>query len=149
MTIGAIDCGLGGAIAWFNESGMFVKKMPREDMDQKALIDAVFPEGSEVWIETQSMRSGDSVSGKFFNTSKLVVNYKQLLFMLKMQNVKIVEVTAHTWQKKYDLPLDYNDKKKALAKIAQVQFPKMKPTLATCDALLILHHARLMNQYKK
>jgi hypothetical protein len=149
MTLGAIDCGLGGAVAWFNQTGVHVKNMPKDDLELNNLLNQAFKTGDKVYVEYQSMRAGDGKSGKFFNTSKLIVNYKQILMLLRIAGVQTEIITAHEWQKKYDLPLDYADKKKKLVGIAKTLYPALKPSLKTADALLILNHVRLINQYAK
>lgn len=147
--LGAVDCGLGGAIAWYDGVEVRVKNMPKDEMELFDLLEAVFNAESKVYVEYQSMRAGDSKLGKFFNTSKLIVNFKQILMILKRIGIEPVIISAHTWQKKYSLPLEYADKKRELVRLAKLQYARLKPSLKTADALLILHHARLMEVYEK
>lgn len=51
------------------------------------------------------------------------------------------EVTAQVWQAKYNLgKVKGPERKRRLRQLASEQFPDLKPTLKTADAILMLEH---------
>ena len=164
ITVG-IDPGLGGAIAWHD--GIYhVTEMPVNrkivtykgkrkavnEVDETAiynLLNLFKSKGDvECIVEHQQFRNEDLQGGKLFNLQKLVQNYKSILTILKILEIKTDCIRAATWQKKYDLPVDYSLKKRKLVLIAKEKFARLKPTAKTADALLILSHKLILKSYE-
>lgn len=72
-------------------------------------------------------------------------NYGILLGLLTALKLSRVDVLPAKWQSFLKLRvrgLEYRDKKRALRDEAIKRFPKLNPTLETCDALLIAEYGR-------
>lgn len=74
-------------------------------------------------------------------------NYGILLGLLTALKIPRIDVLPAKWQSYLKLRvrgLEYREKKKALRDEAIKLFPKLSPTLETCDALLIAEYGRRM-----
>jgi len=78
-------------------------------------------------------------------------NYGFLIGVLIALGIHMYDVPPQKWQAGLKLRvrgLEYRDKKKALKEIAQKRFPDLKPTLDTCDAMLIAEYGRQVLLYE-
>jgi hypothetical protein len=138
-----IDPGYGGAIAIY-DNGFKVVKMPKQPKEIHELLQNY--EGAWVMIETQQMRTEDTK--RMFSIAKLMKNYNYIVSVCQILKFNVRFIQAREWQKKFNLPKDYNAKKKELNRLAKERYPRLKPTLKTCDAILILEHLRLTTYEK-
>jgi hypothetical protein len=168
----AIDPGVGGGFAWGEFTSMQTMAMPKkvkirdgkiqgtkkgkakkevdEDFVLKFLEDKKekYPD-VKVVIEHQQLRHGDSDGFRQFRMQSLLNNYQIILSFCKALQITVEPIQAVMWQKKHrPLPKDYAEKKKALYAIAKRKYLRLKPTTGTCDAILILEHALIHQQYE-
>lgn len=78
-------------------------------------------------------------------TLKMGETYGKIQGWLEAYDIPFRTVVPRTWQK--NLPQissihEYGAKKRALNLLAKQRFPELKPTLETCDAILIADYAK-------
>lgn len=139
-----IDPGLGGGIAVLGdivEGG--ADALPFKTMaDTGILIDSILAvkKTSEIkaFVEVPPVFF-KGAQGGLASQAKLHRNLGQYEGMLMGLGIPFETVTPQMWQK--GLPglakLTGKDRKRALHNLATQRFPQLKPTLQTCDALLI------------
>lgn len=168
----AIDPGTGGGFAWSDGNSFQTMKMPKKKMirndaimrtkkgnpkyevDEDMILQFLDKKKTlhndlVIVIEHQQLRIGDSEGFKQFRVQALLNNYNTIKSFGKALDIKIETIQARMWQKKFKpLPRDYTKKKAALLKIAKGRYARLKPTAATCDAILILEHALIQKSYE-
>lgn len=145
----AIDPGASGGIAVNLPDGTVeLHKMPDTEGSIKDVLNEIAErvQVDTVWIE----QVGGAVSGKKNSPSSMFTfgrNYGFLLGYCSGVGLRVELVTPQKWQKELSIPARGSAKpeehKRKLKAEAQRRYPRLKITLATCDALLILDWAQL------
>ncbi len=147
-----IDPGLGGAIAWTSD-GKTVGTMNMPD-GRKALFSALenlkllwHNQGISCTVEKLSGGSPGGDAGEFRNSRsvmwKMGMNYGEINMALHALNIRTEWITPQAWQKSFGLIMPAGTKKKkSFHKAAAAElYPGCKPTLKTCDAILLTYFA--------
>lgn len=145
-----IDPGTNGAIAVFSiTKGELIEafKMPETPTDLLHSL-SLYSKNSEVYLEQVGGLPGMGGSA-MFNFGKGYGHLEMALISLKMP---YVTVTPQKWQKFFQLGTKGKSsntewKNKLKAKSQQL-FPKLKITLATADALLIMRYGQYQTKLK-
>lgn len=154
MVIIGIDPGLNGGIAIFGEPLLGQKAIPFKTMAEAEsfILDYVKSEGVfiKAYIE-EPPPYFPGAGGGLASQSKLYRNFGQYEGLLMGIGIPFETATPQKWQK--GLPglakLKGPDRKKALHNLAAQRYPHLKPTLKTCDAILIAEYGqRLANVYR-
>lgn len=131
--IAAFDPGANGGFA-YQKNGISAQKLPKNGKQWAELIellrqcDVIYVE--HLWSQpTRRHQANWVLSGSFH----------QIMMAIHLAGKEPTLVTPVQWQKKLgiDLPKDYDKKKKALATFAKTIYPKA--TLATADAICMIH----------
>lgn len=157
-TVLGIDPGLSGGIVVYQlDFGVTAThKMPETEMDVWELFESISLRHSKNSVTAYVEKITGFVGGKGPPGSKMFVmgaNYGGLRMACLGNAIRLVEVTAPTWQKALGIPkkdkADSQTKWKNLLKgKAQQLFPNLKITLAFSDALLIAEYGKLKEQGK-
>jgi hypothetical protein len=129
----AIDPGANGGVA-FQKNGISAQKLPKNGKQWQALIeqlkecDVIYVEN--LWSTPHRHHQANWVLSGSFN---------QIMMAIHLAGKEATLVTPASWQKKlaFSLPKDYNEKKRACATFAKTIYPKA--TLATADAICMIH----------
>ena len=140
MDIVGIDPGQSGGIALLHDEGPpLVWKMPATEKDVYILLsDHVIPAHTHAYLERVAAMPKQGVSSTF----KFGQHYGMLRAFLVALEIPFTTVTPGVWQRRLGC-LSKGDKNVTKAK-AQEQFPNIKVTHATADALLIALYGRGM-----
>ena len=144
MRLLCIDPGAKGAFAFKDDQGrVWCEEMPSSPKD---ISDRIFEFMSQscyapatcgcfAYLEKPTgYVPGNSGSAAV----KFATNVAYLEMALLAHGVPHETVRPQTWQKRYSLPKDKMDRKRALKALAQARFPYIKCTLINSDALMIL-----------
>lgn len=135
----AIDPGKSGALAVYDGETMEVRKMPDSEVGLWALFNemAVIPD--RVYIErVQAMPGGGERRMGATSAFTFGRGYGALRMAVIAAGLPLEDVRPQQWQRELGLgKLAGPDRKKRLRAIAAERFPAVKPTLQTCDAVLL------------
>ncbi len=163
-----IDPGLGGGLAVLDGNVRRLVAIPETPEDtwhwlqqQVCQANGLPRPGSYAVIEQQIPRptswinkaTGQYQSSILKSTCLLYGNYQLLLGMLTALGISYEVVTAKDWQEALSIPQRVKGEKPTkhknrLKTKAQALYPRAGVTLATCDALLLAHYARLKHEGK-
>jgi crossover junction endodeoxyribonuclease RuvC len=140
-----IDPGASGGIAcWRHDEPILALPMPETEGDQIELIRDLIGSGDAIaFVEQVGGFTGKGQPGSaMFKFGK---NYGFILGTLQTLGVRVELVRPHAWQKPLGLGTasscaTRSEWKNKLKACAQRLYPKLKPTLATADAILILEY---------
>ena len=140
-----IDPGATGGIAcWRNNEPILAVPMPDTEGDQIELIRELIAPGDAIaFVELVGGFTGKGQPGSAM--FKFGRSFGFTLGVLQTLNVRVELVRPQTWQKPLSLGTasgcaTRTEWKNKLKACAQRLHPKLKPTLATADAILILEH---------
>ena len=145
-----IDPGLSGGIAVFDEEN--AEAMPFTTMAAAgffldSLRDGVKMGDIKAYVEEPPVFF-KGAGGGLASQAKLHRNFGQYEGLLMGLGIPFETVSPQKWQK--GLPglakLAGKDRKKALHNLAAQRFPHLKPTLKTCDAILIAEYGARMER---
>ena len=151
-----IDVGVNGGICYRNEKGDINCAKPSKSFDENVKIidnligDNICLSDVKIYIEHQSLRKPDIISGRWFSIHKLCIHYETLKSVCSCLGGEPISVTPQEWQSIFFLKgKTYKDKKKRLKEIATKLFPELKVNLWNCDALLLLYYkTKIKDGYK-
>ena len=141
-----IDVGVNGGLAYQKSDGTILLKKITNDYVQNSdiLFSAVGNQTLEnisIYVEHQSLRKPDILSGRWFNIHKLCIDYNMWLNIAMCLGGEPQSLKPQEWQSIFFVKgTTYKDKKKRLKEIAKKLYPKEKVTLWNCDALLMLYY---------
>lgn len=145
-TVLAVDPGATGGIAcWRDDEPIQAFAMPETEGDQIELIRKLVAEGEAIaFVEKVGGFIGKGQPGSAM--FKFGRNYGFILGVLQTLGVRVELVRPHAWQKPLGLGTasgcgTRSEWKNKLKACAQRLYPKLRPTLLTSDAILILDHA--------
>jgi len=160
-----IDPGANGGLAVFIP-GEQIKtvRMPKDIRDLRDFLQyyedtykpIVFLEKLSVRTDDIDMSQGDrkKAMGKLFRIQKMMANYEHLKAIIESCNIPYVMVHPFSWQTKLNLRLkgvkeEKSDRKNRYKEKAEELY-KIKATLWSADAILIMHFGRwaLINDTK-
>jgi hypothetical protein len=156
QTLVAIDPGMSGGIAVFTKGRAQAVNMPEDvhKMQEYLMHLKNTYENIVVFIEkVQAFVKDDDAPGKKFAINKMLANYEQILTVVKLMDLKYVEVFPNSWQSTLGLRTDKSisetkAQRKARYKIyAQKHFPEVKVNMKTCDALCLIRFALVKIEY--
>ncbi len=141
-----IDPGASGGIATFVKGRATAVKMPSDVFELNEYLRFLIEtyETPLVFIEkVQAFIADDATPGMKFAINKMLANQEQIHTILKLSGIPYVEVYPVSWQShpyiKCPNPnAEKPERKKHYASIAQTNFPEVKVTLATGDALCLI-----------
>jgi Holliday junction resolvasome RuvABC endonuclease subunit len=146
ITIG-IDPGKSGGIAWFNDDGPHVEKMPDTVQGVWELIEHIVNGSAPIYRHTEfkayieqvhsSPQMGVKSAFTFGN------GFGHLEMALTAANIPFERIRPQVWQKTLGC-LTKGDKNISKRR-AQELFPHLKITHATADAMLIAEYGRRLN----
>lgn len=149
MIIIGIDPGLNGGIAIMGDivaEGIATEKFETMAQIQDILSEILKEKNSthiKAFVEDPPVFF-QGAGGGLASQAKLHRNYGEYLGLLMGLGIPFETVTPQKWQK--SLPglqkLTGKDRKAALYNLAKERFPHAKPTLKTCDALLIAEYGK-------
>jgi hypothetical protein len=150
IPICGIDPGYGGGIAFYCDKTITAVPMPktnREIWDYLEYLKETYG-NFIVFIERVQMWHGDTTGnqGKKFGITKMIGQYKSLLALIEANRIPIVEVAPITWQKELGLYFPKKEKqqrKNLYKRFAAKEFPTIKPTLKTADALCLVQFGKV------
>lgn len=147
-----IDPGLGGAIAW-TADGKTVETINMPDKREEILDhlrdlnDEYASEG--VLCVVEKLSGGSPMRGGKFQQKrstmwKMGQNYGEINMALHALNIRTDWIGPRVWQKAFGLvmPVGTKNKKSFHKDAAAKLYPGCKPTLKTCDAILLTYFAR-------
>lgn len=141
-----IDPGQAGGLAWEIRGGAAAMKMPESDRELLGLLEAL-PNHTEQrvgYIETLVKYAGTDMPSS--SMAVYACNYGKVIGMMTALHYRIMIVPPKAWQKFLGLGsatgLTRTQWKNKLKQMAEQLYPRLKVTLATADALLILEAAR-------
>ena len=147
ITIIGIDPGLNGGIAIISDivaNGVIGLKFETMAQVQDAINEILkkeYPSNIKAFVEDPPVFF-KGAGGGLASQAKLHRNYGEYLGLLMGLKIPFETVTPQKWQK--GLPglqkLTGKDRKAALYNLAKARFPHAKPTLKTCDAILIAQY---------
>lgn len=147
MTIFAVDPGLSGAIAMAAVGGSLIEVAPMPE-SEAAIAAHFYARCGRPWIayvEDVPLIVSTGPKQNAASRAKLHANAGFIRGVLSLGTVH--KVLPRTWQGGLGLrntdKLPYADWKKVLKERAQAEYPGVKVTLKTADALLILKYALL------
>lgn len=150
-TIIAVDPGMSGGIAIHDTISQTCSPMPSTDtaIDQELFlcIGGLSPKEGATWpVRLVIEKPPTFMPGQFGGSIvKLYGNYRFIVGLATAYGIRVEEVTPQKWQKALGLHRPRNmtgpEWKRRLRDKATKLFPAQKPTLQTCDALLILEYA--------
>jgi crossover junction endodeoxyribonuclease RuvC len=144
-TIIGIDPGQSGGIAWMNQRGVEVIKMPDTERDIVDALRAMIYEAPELergvkcYLELVHSMPRQGVASSF----KFGKGYGVLIGVLSALEIPFELVTPQKWQKAMGC-MSKGDKNVTKRK-AQQLFPRLKITHATADALLIAAYGAIQD----
>lgn len=141
-TVIAIDPGASGGIAWMTGNVVRCANMPTMT-ELQTLIGDLKPSGPIIVIaEKVIIMPKDGENFKFIRMQKLTNSLESIKTTAMLCGCDYVDVVPRSWQKTLNLvnPNEETpaERKRRLHKFAQQQYPQLKVTLKTCDALNIL-----------
>ena len=142
----AIDPGVGGGIAWGENSPVCCAgccAMPESELDIFEVIRDLAP--ATAFVEDIPKFAGPKLPGS--SVAPMFLNFGICRGILMALGIRTILVKPHDWQKHFKLGTrkatgSYAAWKRKLKGEAQRRFPECKPTLATADALLLLDYAK-------
>ena len=142
-----IDPGKNGGIGIIYNDTYYAKHTPNTVQEMANELIALKELGPDLpmyaCIESVHSMPGNSGRSMFTFGS----NYGQWLGILATLKIPYIKATPNKWMKHYgSMPKIKIDRKNHLKDIAQQRFPKIKITLATCDAILISNYLRETNK---
>lgn len=146
-TIIGIDPGAGGALAFITSDGRAVTHTTESTLPIEAVRDAICgrdPEDVVAYVEELSGFQKGRTAMLGAQVGVMMRNFGQWEGILAALNIRTILVKPKSWQAGISgaSVKEYADKKRALKAEAVRRFPSMKPTLKTCDALLIADFGR-------
>ena len=148
MTILAIDPGLSGGIAYTHPDGTFhgVQPMPDTEPEIFRFLLSVAYSPCTIFIEEVPWILSSGAKHNAAGRAKLHANTGFIRGVFAYFANPIRRVRPQDWQKSLGLQnvdrLSYSEWKKHLKEKAQALYPRIKVTLKTADALLILEYGR-------
>ncbi len=135
----SIDPGRSGGIAWRDQDGVtHAEVMPQTfpEIADRLLELRVALSGPRCVLEKVGMhRVGNNASA----SAKFARHCGHLEAILYTLSIPTTQITPQAWMKKMgSLPKDKKDRKNKIKEIAATQYPHLKVTLKTSDALAIL-----------
>ena len=140
-TIIAIDPGKGGAIALFRTGRPQLVEKWSDEWEMSNLVHDIQNSYIDVTAIIENVHSmpGQGVVSMFSFGENYGI-WRGILIALGIPHERI---SPQKWQSFYGLSSIYKgaDRKRRLCTLAKERFPGMKPTLKTCDALLLGNYA--------
>ena len=146
----AIDPGMSGGLAHYDNGRVTLEPMPATDGDIRDVMINYLSQSDVVYIE----KVGGYVGGKGAPGSAMFnfgYNVGYLHGLIASMNLRMIEVTPQRWQKTISAgnKASHGTKWKAhLKQLAQQRQPGILITLKTADAVLILEHAMISEGLK-
>lgn len=148
----AIDPGKGGGIVLLSGGTVIISKMKDVSEFSNWLKEIKTQyENIIVFIEKVGRFRGEQdAGGKSFGIDKMLQNLAELMTVIKIEQLRYVEVPAITWQTSLKLKWkptpEKQERKRRYKKFAEHHFPNRKITLATADAICIVLFAKMKSE---
>lgn len=146
-----IDPGASGGLAVFYPDGKAATYAAKKEHTYSEILCEIWAaaktEGWSMAAYVESL-SGFQGAGRYALTGRqafiMGTSYGRILGALEALKIPFWTVTPLSWQKTLPLPKTKikQDHKRHLCDLAKQRFPELKPTLQTCDAILIAEYAR-------
>jgi hypothetical protein len=139
----AIDPGVGGAMAVQYPDGSITAHEFDCEATMRDELENVLAYDGTAEIRAVLERVHSMPAQGVSSTFKLGANYGYWRGVLQGLRIPFREVIPQKWQRAVLVPgkLQGPERKRALKQVAQERFPKLKVTLKTADALLMLNEA--------
>lgn len=146
-----IDPGKSGGIAFYHNGETTVIYMPEHSVQIQNEMNKLKDHSPVVFIEkVTAFRSGgaDDAPGKSFGINKMLFNYAKLITIIEICGFDYVEVAPISWQAALGLRVHKDkrtktERKRAYKVFAQENYPDIKVTLKSSDALCLVKFALL------
>lgn len=148
--IATVDPGVSGGVAYqLGNGGVEAVKMPRMSQNMMNFIKEIGSKSIRriVYIEAVGHFRGDKPEMRF-GIDKMIRNHTEIRSMFFALGWTVIDVRPQDWQNELRLYLkgdDKRNKKRRFKEFAQSQFPNIKVTLNTADALCLLVYAKMID----
>lgn len=154
-TIIAIDPGALGGIAIWRDECVKVVKMPKDIRLLSELLSYYKEIGNPIVIVERVQARPDDVRpdgsgvnmGKMYRVQKMIANFEQIKATIRLSNIPYMLVHPLTWQARLGIRRkgeEKSERKKRYREEAAALYPQICATMWNCDALLIMHFARII-----